>query len=150
MTIRKISKSDVDAEPYCVWNAFVELLAMEAYQDLTPEQRAAHLVFWYEHEVQNGGHLQFFENRGTEHLGETIEALTLLGAVSQQRILGDAGKVWLTRARPRIPNVEEFCEDAIDGEFAALDSRFGQCEPPLQKNLEDFLRQHQSSFVVIL
>jgi Domain of unknown function (DUF4375) len=66
MTIRKLSKSDVDAEPYCVWNAFVDLLAMEAYQDLTPEQRAAHLVFWYEHEVQNGGHLQFFENRGTE------------------------------------------------------------------------------------
>jgi hypothetical protein len=27
----------------------------------TPEQRPAHLVFWYESEVENGGHFQYFE-----------------------------------------------------------------------------------------
>jgi hypothetical protein len=42
---------------------------------LSAEQRPAHLVFWYESEVQNGGHFQYFENRGTEHLAATIEAL---------------------------------------------------------------------------
>jgi hypothetical protein len=149
MKIRKLSHRDFDADPYCVWNAFVDLLAMEDYQDLTPEQRVAHLVFWYESEVQNGGPLQFFENRGTEHLGETIEALGLLGAACQQRVLREACAVWFSRVRSRIETVEEFCEAAIEGEFAALDSRFGECDPPLQKKLEEFLSQRQSSFVVI-
>ena len=108
MKIRTLSKNDFDSDHYCVWNAFVDLLAMEEYRDLTPVQRAAHLVFWYEHEVQNGGHLQFFENRGTEHLGETIDALGLLRAVSQQQILRDAGELWLSQARPRIETVEGF------------------------------------------
>jgi hypothetical protein len=147
MKPRTLSKSDADNSS--VWNAFVDLLAMENYQDLTPEQRAAHLVFWYENEVQNGGHLQYFENRGTEHLGETIEALSLLGAACQQQVLRDAGKLWLSQIRPRIETVEEFCAAALDGEFAVLDARFGQCEPALQRILEEYLRQHQSSFVVI-
>lgn len=149
MRIRKLSKCDVDAEPCCVWNAFVNLLAMEDYQDLTPLQRAAHLVFWYENEVQNGGHLQFFENRGTVHLDETIDSLGLLGAVSHQQVLRDAGDLWLSRARSRIENVEEYCEAALEGEFAAIDIRFGQCDPPLQKKLEEFLRDYQSAFVII-
>ena len=55
----------------------------EPLPDLTPEQRRAHLVFWYESEMQNGGHLQYFENRGAEHLEETVYALGLLGAKGQ-------------------------------------------------------------------
>ena len=31
MKIRTLTKREVDAEPYCVWNAFVDLLAMEDY-----------------------------------------------------------------------------------------------------------------------
>ncbi len=54
---------------------------MEDYDDLSPEQRPAHLVYWYESEVQNGGHLQYFENRGTEHLAAAVKALGSLGAI---------------------------------------------------------------------
>ncbi|HBI46339.1 MAG TPA: hypothetical protein DDY78_26330 [Planctomycetales bacterium] len=140
MKIRTLSKREVDAEPYCVWNAFIDLLAMEEYHDLTPKQRAAHLVFWYESEVQNGGHLQFFENRGTDQLGETIESLGLLGAVCQQEVLRDAGQVWLSRSRPPIETVDAYCDAALGNEFGTFDSRFGQCDPPLQKNLEEYLR----------
>ena len=149
MKIRTLTKRDAVADPYCVWNAFVDLLAMEDYQDLTPVQRAAHLVFWYESEVQNGGHLQFFENRGAEYLRETVEALGQLGAVCQQRVLQEAVAIWLSRVRPRIETVEEFCEVAIEEEFAALDSRFAECDPPLQTKLEEYLSRRQSSFVVI-
>ncbi len=63
MVTIKLTKSDVEEKPYCIWNAFVELLASHDYNELSPRQRAAHLVFWYESEVQNGGHLQFSENR---------------------------------------------------------------------------------------
>ena len=48
-------------EPHLIWNAFIDLIAIEDYGDLSPIQRKAHLVFWYESEVQNGGHGQYFE-----------------------------------------------------------------------------------------
>ena len=100
MKTRRLTKQEVDAQPFRVWNAYVDLLAMEDYRDLAEEQRPAHLVFWYESEVQNGGHLQYFENRGTEHLQETVNALGLLGAGCQQQILREAGEVLVSRTRP--------------------------------------------------
>src|SRR5436190_988452 len=99
---RTLTSREVQAEPFLVWNAFMNLLAMEQYSELAPEQRPAHLVFWYEHEVQNGGHLQYFENQGTQQLVETIEALKLLGASCQQHVLCEAGELWHSRQRPRI------------------------------------------------
>jgi hypothetical protein len=57
MILRKLSKREVESEPFQIWNAFIDLLAMEDYRDLNPVQRAAHLVFWYESEIQNGGPL---------------------------------------------------------------------------------------------
>lgn len=149
MKIRTLSIRDVELEPHRVWNAFIDLLATEEYDELAPVQRAAHLVFWYESEVQNGGHLQFLENRGTRHLVETIEALGQLRAFCQQQVLKEASGVWLSCDRARIATAEGFCVAAMDGEFAAYDLRFGQCDPSLEKRLGEFLNKHQSSFVAI-
>src|SRR5258706_15432598 len=116
MKIRKLTQREVRAEPHCVWNAFVNLLAMEEYSDLSPEQRSAHLVFWYEYEVQNGGHLQYFKNRGTAQLAKTIEALAILGAPCQQQVLSEAGNLWLGRSRSRIETAEELWGTTLGGE----------------------------------
>src|SRR5262245_3601206 len=150
MIIRSLTKDEVAAEPFRVWNAFVDVLAMEDYGDLSPEQRPAHLVFWYESEVQNGGHFQYFENRGTEHLAATIEALGLLGATCQQQVLREAGELWLSRSRPRVQTAQEFCDTALEGEFDAFDSRFHACSPSLQHGLETHLERHQSLFVSVI
>ena len=149
MIIRSLTKDEVDAEPFRVWNAYIDVLAMEDYGDLSPEQRPAHLVFWYESEVQNGGHFQYFENRGTEHLAATIEALGLLGAICQQQVLREAGEAWLRRSRPRVQTAQEFCDTALEGEFEAFDSRFHSCSPSLQQSLETYLVRHQSIFVSV-
>ncbi len=149
MKTRTLTKREVEAEPYRVWNAYVDLLAMEDYRDLAPEQRAAYLVFWYESEVQNGGHLQYFENRGTKHLAATVEALGSLGASCQQQVLREAGDLWQSRERQRIQTVEEYRETALEGEFDAFDSRFHACSPTLQQSLEAYLEGHQSSFVTV-
>ncbi len=61
MKIRQLTKAQVEAAPYEVWNAFVDLLWQERYEDLSPEQRPAQLVIQYEGQVQNGGHLRYFE-----------------------------------------------------------------------------------------
>ena len=149
MITRSLTKQEVEAEPFRVWNAYVDILAMERFSELSAEQRPAHLVFWYESEVQNGGHFQYFENRGTEHLAATIEALGLLGAVCQQQVLRAAGELWLSRSGPRVETAQEFCDTALEGEFAAFDSRFHKCSPSLQESLEAYLSRHQSLFVSV-
>jgi len=149
MITRSLTKQEVEAEPFRVWNAYVDLLAMEDYGALSPEQRPAFLVFWYESEVQNGGHFQYFENRGTEHLAATVEALGLLGATCQEQVLREAGELWLSRSRPRVQTAQEFCDTALEGEFEPFDSRFHACSPTLQQCLEAYLERHQTSFVSV-
>jgi Domain of unknown function (DUF4375) len=126
MILRSLTKQEVEAEPFRVWNAFVDVLTMEDYDDLSPEQRPAHLVYWYESEVQNGGHLQYFENRGTEHLAATVKALGSLGAICQQQVLRER---WLSRSRRRIQTAQEFCDTGLEGEFESFDLRFHACSP---------------------
>ena len=147
MKIRTLTKHEVEAEPFRIWNAYVDLLATEDYHDLSPEQRPAHLVFWYESEVQNGGHSQYFENRDGEHLTGTVDALGLLEAPCQQQILREAGELWLSRSRPRIHTEQKFCDTALEGEFDAFDSRFRACSPTLQQCLQAYLGRHLSAFV---
>lgn len=149
MIRRSLTKQEVETEPYRIWNAFVDLLAMEDYGQLSREQGPPHLVFWYESEVQNGGHFQYFENRGTEYLAATVEALGLLGAAGHQQVLREAGNVWLSRDRTPVQSVQEFCDIALEGEFDWFDSRFHDCSPSLQECLEAYLMQHQASFVSI-
>src|SRR5215831_19855305 len=85
MIIANISKKDAVEQPYLIWNLFLEVIGTHGYTDLSPEQRPAHLVALYEGEVQNGGHLQYFENQKCAYLEETISALGQLGALSYQQ-----------------------------------------------------------------
>jgi hypothetical protein len=147
MKIRTLSKHDVEKNPYLVWNAFVDLVAMERYEDLTEEQRFAHLVFWYDSEAYNGGHTQYFENRKAKHLSETIAALGILGANCQQQVLRDAADVYFSRRRTPIQTIEEYSNIALEGEFSDLDSRLYACSPTLFECLKAYLEAHQSSFV---
>ncbi len=149
MKIRTLARRQVAAEPFRVWNAFVDLLAMEKYDDLTPVQRAAHCVFWYEHEVQNGGHFQYFENRGTAQIEEVITALQRLGARCQADVLSRAAARHAALARPEPDTVDQYVVAALDGEFDDLDREFHACRPSLVTALEGFLAENQAEFVVI-
>jgi hypothetical protein len=73
-----------------IWNGFVELLALSRPEELTPEQRPAQLVFWYQSEVLNGGHLQYVVNRGSAEAREAIGALESFGATEHARLLAEA------------------------------------------------------------
>ena len=86
---RKVKRQDIEAHPYVLWNDFVDLLATSDYKDLSQTQRVAYLAFLYDSEVQNGGHLQYFENRGTGRVEESIGALDRLGAPCQRDVLRD-------------------------------------------------------------
>ena len=147
MIKRQISRTVLNKEPYLEWNAFVDILAMESYEDLVPIQRTAYLVFWYDSEVQNGGHLQYFENRGTDFLNPTLDALTQLKANCQRQVLEVAGKLFLSRSRAEINTVEEYVDAALEGEFDECDSKYNKCNPEITELLENYLKKHRDSFI---
>ena len=147
MITRKVNRTVASQRPHEVWNAYVNLLATEDYADLDEVQRAAHLAFWYDSEVQNGGHLQYFENRGLSLVAETLKALRVIGAEGQHRVLEAASQAFLSKPRARIQTVEAYVATARHGEFDSYDSACYACEPPIQELLKDYLGSHRGRFV---
>ena len=142
MLRRRISKKMLQSNPYEKWNQFVDLLAMEDYADLTDIQKVAHLCYWYDSEVQNGGHLQYFENRGILLVTETALALTKLGAQSQTNILSKAINILSTKGISNIESLEEYIDEALEGKFDELDSEYYNCEPTIDDLLEKYLEKY--------
>jgi hypothetical protein len=109
----------------------------------------AMFVFWYEQEVQKGGHLQYLENRGAGEAREAISSLRHLGARCHADVLSRAVARYSCKTRPEIHSVNQYVETALEGEFDDLDRSFHGCQPCLVKALENYLAQIQSEFVVI-
>ena len=144
--VRRVARSILESEPWAPWNAFIDLIASEKYEDLTEEQRIAHLAFWYDSEVQNGGHLQYFVNRSDARCPQTIAALEALGAAEQAMILSDALKRWVRGPRPEIKSAEDF---VATGQtlFVDLDSCLAHSKPEIQKCLERYMAEHEHAFI---
>ena len=113
-------------------------------------QRAAHLAFWYDSEVQNGGHMQYFENRGIELLRETLKALDGLGGECQRRVLDSATQHYERSQGAHIETIEQYVSAALEGEFDSFDAAYDACEPSIQKLLEEYLERHRDSFIEIV
>jgi hypothetical protein len=144
MKHRRLSRVEVAGTPYLLWNAFVNLIALEPLDELDEIQRPAALVFSYESEVQNGGHLQYFENCGSDLLQKTIDALSKLGARKQRHLLESAGRLWCSRMRAPIRTTEGYVVTALEDEFQRHDSEFHKCTPTLQACLEEYLNPQVS------
>jgi hypothetical protein len=70
------------------------------------------------------GLLQYFENRGTSRLAETLTALHALGAKCQRRVLERASEILLKKPRARIETAELYVETALEGEFDLFDTAY--------------------------
>ena len=141
---RRIDAGSAAREPHKVWNAFVDLIATEDFSELSSLQRKAHLVFWYESEVQNGGHGQYFENMGTERLNETIEALRDLGLQGQATVLRRAQE-----SLAAAPEPAEWANALPDDLLVQLDDAFHRCAPDVPTALETHLRAYQADYIEI-
>lgn len=146
--IVRLSQKEIEADPNRVWNEFVGLIADQASTS-DPVQKAAHLVFVYESEVQNGGHFQFFENGNGTQLQQTISSLRNLGAQCQAKILEDAGNLWMAENRGPVLSPEEFVQRALEGRYSEQDERFHTCTPNLVEVLKHCLVQFRDAFVHI-
>ncbi len=144
---RNVTTSMKKNDPYIEWNEYIDLLAMSSYDELDSIQRVAHLIFWYESEVQNGGHMQYFENQGIEYVNETIESLRKVNAIIYTNILNDAYKQFASTKRIRINTVEEYVDGALENEFDRFDNSFHETSETLTSYLEDYLSKNKASFI---
>jgi len=147
---RSLRTGDYQATPYLAWNEFVSLLsslALEENTDASTIQKDGALIFRYDSEVQNGGHLQFFENCGADVALDTIIALKHLGALRHSAVLERAAELWTSRTRPRISTPEQYSEVAMTGEFDAFDAEYHACEPSLIDILEKLLETNFEEFI---
>jgi len=147
---RVISQADVDEKPYLLWNTFVDILAKSEREQLAPNQVPAFLVFWYESEVQNGGHFQYFENHGLDQVEATVDALRKLGAKSQAEVLARAYAIASDRSWGEITDVEEFVSETLDSGLDLADSDFHACVPSLMDVLEAHLDAHPDWYVDVV
>jgi hypothetical protein len=138
---------DLEQHAGADWNGFVQLPAMTDYDDLQPSQRPAHLVFWYEAEVQNGGHLQYFINRGDQRGEETVQSLYALGARAQARLLEKALATWRSSVRQEPADASEYAAMVREGEFNEQDHAFHACPDSLNSLLIQHLVDHEDEFV---
>jgi Domain of unknown function (DUF4375) len=150
MKIESITQAEVDAFPQgAVWNAFVHLLAFAEESELSDEQIPAWHAFRYESEVQNGGHMQYFLNRGVPEASRAVISLRRLGANEFANILSGALALWESKERQNPGSIEEYVEEALLLEFEGYDNRFGDAQPPLVEILERHLAENQELFVVV-
>jgi len=130
------------------WNAYIELLATSEAVELQPTQRSAYFAFWYESEVQNGGHLQYFYNRGPDEAVQAVASLRLLGATAHADLLSAALTAWRSRPRPAPETIDDYAAEAMAAEFATHDDRFGHLDP-LTAVLERHLLEHRDAFLIL-
>jgi hypothetical protein len=117
------------------------------YEDLRPEQRHAHLAFWYQAEVENGGHYQYFVNSAGSRAEETVEALVAVGAGEFSHVLKEAIRVWHSAERKLPQTPQEFVQGALDDHFMRLDRRYGEVRPTLFEVLSEHVERHKRDFV---
>lgn len=145
-----LTEKQIIEEPWQVWNSFVDLVSMEQYDDLTPVQKVGSALFWYNSEVQNGGHMQYLINHGISHLKSTINAFETIENNDFTPLLKKAITIYNTLDLSSIANVEDYVEMALQDYFSECDQKFHQIEPSLEDILEEYLRNNQSAFIEIV
>ena len=100
----------------------------------------ADLCFRYDNEVQNGGHLQYFENTSNESFydhQEVINALIFFRANTQAEILAKAVAIRMAEKRGQILSNDEYVYRAKEGKYDSLDNEYYKCKPDVSQLLEN-------------
>lgn len=126
----------------------VDLCALEPLEECTPVQRKAALVFWYQAEVNNGGHFQYFTNSAGAHRMEALQALRQLGAQKAAEVLSLAILTVAGSEQSHPRSLEEYAEQEADSGLRSLDSEYYKsADAEVQDALLSYLKTHEQEFV---
>ena len=154
---RRLHRSDAERQPELVWNAFVDLIVEEDFGVLSPTQAVAHLAFFYDAEVQNGGHAQYFHNVGLPIAHDTVTALRSLGLDCQaavlRKALGDAESSSATQrgdtfdVRALLRWLNPFRRTERTYHLEPHDEAYHRCSPTITAALHEYLTGHVDEFL---
>jgi len=113
MIRRKVRQIELNDKPYLIWNAFIDIATMEFEEDLNEIQINGQRAFVYDSEIQNGGHLQFFENTKLSDYKTFIDALNQILAFEHAKILIEAVKTYQSKQRDEIKDKYEYKNIAV-------------------------------------
>jgi Domain of unknown function (DUF4375) len=150
MTKAKLTQKQIDSDPNIVWNSFIDVIGGGDDPSRSPLQQHCHYCFRYYSEVQNGGHLQFFENNGLEYAKAVLESMNGLGLVVAAKILQNALSIASKYHWPQFAEVDEYVEFAQSGLFDRLDNEFSKLEPRLIHSLEQILMRQRDEFIEVM
>ena len=142
-----LSKAEWAKNPSLGWNAFVSIVGEASYEELSSVQQIAHLGYWYEAEVYNGGHLRYFRSDAGRFVTETVAALPLLNAIPHAAVLQKAFELRLTRPELVDP-YRNAGELARTHPFDDIDRAFWACKPEINELLQRYLDEHLGDFIV--
>lgn len=108
------------------WNRFVSLTCEWNLNELNPVQRTAYLCFWYDAEVNNGGHGQFFDNLPELDKAEVASALAAAG-----------GEEIADNFRSAVATGDQ-------DDYAQVDDVFYSFQPDLGSRLMAYVEDHQA------
>lgn len=60
------------------WNDFIEIICTKEMETLSPVQKNAVLCFWYDAEMNNGGHSGYFDCYQNVNADELINAINIV------------------------------------------------------------------------
>ena len=95
-------------------------------------------LFWYQSEVNNGGHLQYFLN--VSEPGEWQMAAGAARGIGQEAVadnLAQAVALWQSADRSAPNTSEEFVDEALEDEFGHFDRKFYELEGPFRQAFEN-------------
>ncbi|MBQ7940728.1 MAG: DUF4375 domain-containing protein [Clostridia bacterium] len=115
-----------------IWNKFVDLVTSQNFIDLSEKQRMVSLVFWYDAEVNNGGHSGYFECNPGVKMEDLIRALNEVGASLF------------------IPNVTHAFLHGKNDDYVEDDKTFGEFVPALTQLLQEYVAIHANDLGITL
>jgi len=146
----KIRRSVLEKEEWRAWNAYVDMLSHSDYDALNAIQKVAYLAFWYDAEVCNGGHMQYFLNSAGAYAEETIKALPLLGASEHAKVLAEALALVCANPLPAEHGSEIYLTSPLAGPLSQLDRAYGAAQPEITDLLRGYLQIHFDQFIEVV
>ncbi len=166
MNRNRILKSVVESRSYKKWNSMIDLLFNTEIRDMTQIQKDVYLCLWYDSEVHNGGHIQYFTNHETEYFDETLSALANIGALRQMEILQSFINLNEKLELEDISSKKEFIDRVLIGydytfkdenkeklfeEYIVRgDNDYYECNPSVLDLIEKYFEENEDEFIEII
>ena len=125
--IKKYKQELIDDKKINIWNKFIEDVCSLDLSELNEIQKNAVLCFWYDCEVNNGGHCAYFSAYPNNklYIQDLFDALKIVG---NDKIAN---------------NFKKSLQNGINDEYEKVDNKYYQFKPALIDYLEKYVLKNE-------